>query len=123
MRVQITQLPSRSQQRCCLGEVTGDRSQQLILRRQRRREQPIFIAQGTVDTTVPLPLALALLAEFTTGGTNYELRTFPPTTSASSPPDSTRRSNFSSESSLPQRPEFHWCELDQKRCAFAVVRN
>ncbi|MCM6775479.1 lipase family protein [Nocardia sp. CDC159] len=38
--------------------------------------QPVFIGQGVADTSVPLPLTLALLAEFAAAGTRYEFATF-----------------------------------------------
>ncbi|MGU3432173.1 lipase family protein [Actinomycetes bacterium M1A6_2h] len=38
--------------------------------------RPIFVAQGTRDTMVPLSLTMRLLAEFDGTGTEYELATF-----------------------------------------------
>ncbi|MBF6061020.1 hypothetical protein IU500_32645 [Nocardia terpenica] len=38
--------------------------------------QPLFIGQGVADTSVPLPLTLALLAELSSAGTRYEFAAF-----------------------------------------------
>jgi pimeloyl-ACP methyl ester carboxylesterase len=38
--------------------------------------RPVFVAQGTRDTMVPLSLTMRLLAEFDGTGTEYELETF-----------------------------------------------
>ncbi|WP_040739204.1 lipase family protein [Nocardia tenerifensis] len=39
-------------------------------------DRPIFVAQGLLDTSVPLPMTLALLHDFDRAGTRYEFRTF-----------------------------------------------
>lgn len=38
-------------------------------------DQPIFIAHGYDDSTIPLPATLALLGEFDAAGTHYEFKT------------------------------------------------
>ncbi|MBF6331371.1 hypothetical protein IU452_22970 [Nocardia transvalensis] len=38
--------------------------------------RPVFIGQGSADLSVPLPLTLSLLAEFTAAGTHYEFQVF-----------------------------------------------
>lgn len=38
--------------------------------------QPVFIGQGVSDTAVPIPVTLALLAEFASAGTKYEFAAF-----------------------------------------------
>ncbi|MBF6216098.1 hypothetical protein IU487_34435 [Nocardia puris] len=39
-------------------------------------DRPIFVAHGVPDTTVPIPLTLALLAQFDAAGTRYEFRSY-----------------------------------------------
>ena len=38
--------------------------------------QPLFVAHGTADRDIPLPITHALLAQFDDTGTKYEFRTY-----------------------------------------------